>query len=276
MAKPPTHRFNIWSLADGSPALQGEPNTGTRSVPDRSRPVHHSNPVYDEHGRPIVGELATSDLVMLESLYDYGPSITVELPAKCTAPNGRSIAAKTRRIGTNAVQFAYDGESIGNSAKRCDDLALTTPLQFDLDQFGGFDGALSAKSQDGFEIAVDDRCKYMLSPKIAAFARRHGINFDEIIGAAGKRITRIEPDNKKCSFTDDLGTVRRGRIINLSPVDALITAVMLPLVSSQIVFGGPNRYLAEVLRTFDIGFAAKFCPPIPSEEFSAAIRLFDE
>lgn len=276
MAKPVNHRFNIWTLADSGTAVQGEPNSGARSVPDRSKPVHHFNAVYDERGRPIVGDLATSDLVLLESLYDYGPSITVELSAKCTVPNGRSIAAKTRRIGTHAVQFAYDGESIGNSAKRCDDLALTTPLQFDLDQFGSFDGSLSAKNPEGFEIAVDDRCKIMLSPKILAFARRYGINFDEIIGAAGKRITRIEPSNKKCSFTDEVGTVRRGRIINLSRVDALISAVMLPLVSSRIVFDGPNRYPAEVLRTFDTGFAATFCPPIPPEEFSPGIRLIGE
>ena len=149
-------------------------------------------------------------------------------------------------------------------------------MHLDLDQIGAFRGVLAAQNPEGFQIAVDHDCKSMVGTKLADLASARGISFDETAKHERERITRIEPDNKSCTFTDHKGALRKGKLVNMSRVDALIKAAILPPVATHIVFGGPRQYLAEVTRTFEIGFAIKFCPPIPSEEFSAAIKFSDE
>ncbi len=280
MTKQPSHRFNIWTLADNGSVVRDEPNSRQRSDNrpadhDTSKHVRNSDAAYDDRGKPTSVRSKPSDLDILELLYDYGPSIAVELRAKCATSNGRSIACKTKRLSKDAVHFAYDAEFVGNPAKRCDDLHLGTPMHLDLDQIGAFEGVLATQNLEGFEVAVDHDCKSMLSTKLAALAGARGISFDETTLPVKERITRIEPDNKSCSFTDQTGTLRKGRLVNVSQVDALITTSALLPVATYIVFNGPRRYLAEVTRTFEIGFAVRFCPPIPREEFSPAIKLSD-
>ena len=143
MNKHPSHRFNIWTLAGNGSVLRDEPNSRQRSdnppaVQDSSKHVRGSNAAYDDLERPTSFLTKPGDLAILESLYDYGPSIAVELRGTCATSNGRSIACKTKRISTDAVHCAYDAEFIGNPAKRCDDLQLGTPMHLDLDQIGAF------------------------------------------------------------------------------------------------------------------------------------------
>ncbi len=281
MNKQPNHRFNIWNLSDNGTIVPGEPDSRQRrdghpSVRGRSKQVRGAKPVYDDLDGAASPLTTLSDLAMLESLYAYGPAVEIELRGKCTTQNGRSIGCKTTEVSKDAVRFAYDADSVGDPAKRCDDLQAGTPMHVDLDQLGAFEGVLAAQYLEGFQIAVDHDCKSMLSTKLAGLAGARGISFDQTAVPVREHITRIEPDNKNCAFIDQKGVLRKGRLINVSQVDALITASILPPVAAHIVFNGPRRYLAEVTRTFEIGFAVRFCPPIPREEFSPAIKLSDK
>ena len=70
--------------------------------------------------------------------------------------------------------------------------------------------------------------------------------------------------------------MRRAKIINISRIEALIKAAPIPPIASHIVFGGIEPRMAEVIRTFEIGFAVQFCTPIPEAQFSASIKLVNE
>ena len=89
-------------------------------------------------------------------------------------------------------------------------------------------------------------------------------------------ISRIEPSMKSCSFADETGTLRKGVVVNLSQIDVLIKTSHVPCLTSRIIFSGSPRRVAEVTRTFEIGFVAKFCIPIPHGEFSAGIQFVND
>jgi hypothetical protein len=115
-----------------------------------------------------------------------------------------------------------------------------------------------------------------LRHKLIRLAGERGIKLDNSSVVANSSIRKIEPSNTNCSFTDDRGAVRKGKVVHVSPIDALIKTPTIPRAGSRIVFSGARRYAADVMRTFEIGFAARFCTPIPAAEFSAALKLSDE
>lgn len=209
------------------------------------------------------------------SLYHYGLPIEIELPGLCMLPNGRSGACKTRKISSDLVDLSYEGAVSAYRFKLPGDLLAGAPMRLDLERIGEFHGALKSQTHDGFQLAVDAECKHLLSNRLAILAstiRKAGLD-DATVGKPS--VTRLEPDMKNCRFTDQVGVARKGTIINVSQVDALIKAPVVPPVGAHIVFSGPGRYAAEVTRVFEIGFAVSFSPPIPNGQFSAAIRLID-
>jgi hypothetical protein len=157
-----------------------------------------------------------------------------------------------------------------------EELRQGATVYLDLDQIGNFHGAVTAQNAGGFQLAVDVDCKGMLIPKLARLAAIIASRGVEGPAAIAKPvIERIEPTIRTCSYRDHSGVLRKGKIINISRLDALIKAPVIPLMASRIIFGGMEPYTADVTRTFEIGFAVQFCPPIPENQFSASIKLLD-
>ncbi|MGA3302521.1 MAG: hypothetical protein ABSC72_04450 [Methylovirgula sp.] len=249
MNRQPARRYQIWALAKDAP---GERRNSARSF--------------------LIGDEDDGS-----SLYHYGLPIEIQLPGHCILPNGRSTSCKTKKISSESVSFIYDLGTGAYRFKLPDDLPMGSVMNVDLDRVGEFHGALTSQYPEGFQIAVDGEYKDMLSKRLALLATTlRNIGLDDGSGVTKPSITRIEPANKNCRFTDRAGVARKGWLINISQADALIKAAIVPPVGATICFGGPGRYMAEVTRGFEIGFAVKFTPPIPEAEFSAAIKLTDE
>ena len=123
-----------------------------------------------------------------------------------------------------------------------EDLPAGSVMHVDLDRIGEFHGALTSQYPEGFQIAVDGEYKDMLSKRLALLATTlRNIGLDDGSGATKPSITRIEPDNKNCRFTDQAGVVRKGWLINISQAEALIKAAIVPPIGATISFGGPGR-----------------------------------
>lgn len=280
MNNDPTRRYQIWALAKQGRAdpEKLEPAPARRDYPERKkRHEGFGRPdlLYADLGNPARSLTEIDDAAT--SLYHYGLAIEIELAGLCTLPNGRSTACKTRKISSESVDLIYDVGIGAYRFKLPDEMPAGSPMHLDLDRIGKFRGALTAQNSEGFKIAVDGDCKDMLSNRLALLAEAiRSTSLDDASVAAKPSVTRLEPDSKSCRFTDHTGALRKGSVINVSQVDALIKASIVPPVAARIVFSGPRRYAAEVTRAFEIGFAVKFCDPIPTEEFSAAIKFLDE
>ncbi|HEY1735444.1 MAG TPA: hypothetical protein VGG12_02240 [Methylovirgula sp.] len=249
MNRQPARRYQIWALAKDVP---GESRNSTRSI--------------------LVGDEDDGS-----TLYHYGLPIEVQLPGLCILPNGRSTACKTKKISSESVSFIYELGSGGYRFKLPEDLRMGSIMQIDLERVGEFHGALTGQDPDGFQIAVDGEYKDILSKRLALLATTlRNVGLDDGSGITKPSVTRIEPDNKNCRFADQSGVARKGWLINISQADALIKAAIVPPIGTTITFSGPGRYVAEVTRVFEIGFAVKFSPSIPEAEFSAAIKLTDD
>jgi hypothetical protein len=215
------------------------------------------------------------DLVALMALYDYRPLIETTLPGTCTLRHGGSANCKTTMISPEAVNLVYDVQSADTVTKRSDEISAGSAVHLDLDQIGAFRGVVASKKPGGFQVAVDAECKPMLQTKLAHMAAEYAISLDDA-SAAAKSTMRIEPNIRSCSFIDHTGTLRKGTIVNLSQIDALIKARIVPPARSRITFRGSHRHLAEVTRAFEMGFAVRFCTLVCPEEFSAASKSSEE
>ncbi|MHB8886756.1 MAG: hypothetical protein ACYC5H_17065 [Methylovirgula sp.] len=289
MNRQPPHRFSIWNLAEPGQNERKPPKAGpatpaagaasaavrpaTRAPADR---FARQELLYADLSSPSRARTGLDDSAMLNTLYDHRLPIDIELPGRCLMPNGRSTTCKTRKISSESVELIYDVQTAGYPIRPPEEIPAGSTIHLDLDQIGNVHGVLTAQNSEGFRLAVDVNCKGMLITKLAQMAAaRRGGNYDMPGPAVPASVTRIEPNLKACSFTDNTGTLRKGKIINISQIDALIKAPIIPAVGTQIVFGGPQHYEAEVTRSFEIGFAVKFCAPIPAEEFSSAIKFLD-
>jgi hypothetical protein len=241
------NRYRIWELAK---------NGNARGKPELARQL--------------------DDLAALMALYDYRLLVDVELRGTCTLPDGASTACKTKTISPKAVDLLYDVQTADPSANRGDAIPEGSAAHVDLERIGAFRGVVTSKDSEGFRVAVDEDCRPMLRNKLARVAAERGISLDDGSALAGSSITRIEPLIKACSFTDHLGTLRKGKIVNVSRIDALIRTPVIPPLASRIVFRGSRRDVAEVTHAFEVGFAVRFLIPIPAEEFSIAIKFSDE
>ena len=210
------------------------------------------------------------------ALYDFRPLIEVELQGTCRIPNGGSTKCRTTSISSEAVNLVYDVQTGGPATKRSDEIRAGSAVHLDLDQIGPLHGVVASKKREGLRVAVDDECKPMLRTKLSRMVATHAVSLDDASGVVKSSLTRIEPNIRSCSFIDHTGTLRRGVVVNVSQVDALIKARIVPPLKSRITFRGAHRHLAEVTRTFEIGFAVKFCSQISPEEFSAGIKFSDE
>jgi hypothetical protein len=253
-------------------ALRGERKEGF-AVPERPR---RSNLLDVDLAAPALIFPAFDDTILM-SLYDHRMPIAVELPGRCTMPNGRSTTCKTTRISSESVDLVYDLKTVGYPMRHPQELPLGATIHLDLDQIGNFHGAVTGQNADGFQLAVDVDCKGKLIPKLARVAAAiAAMNSVESAAIAKSAIVRIEPIVQGCSFTDHSGALRRGKIINISRIDALVKAALIPPIASHIVFGGIEPYEAEVTRTFEIGFMVQFCAPIPETRFSRSIKLLND
>lgn len=213
---------------------------------------------------------------ILTASHDHRLPIDIELAGRCTLPNGRSTTCKTTRISSESVDLVYDLKTAGYPMRNRDELLAGSTVYLDLDQVGNFHGSVTAQNADGFQLAVGVDCKGVLIPKLARLAAAIARNLEEPAIIEKSIIVRIEPIIQGCSYRDESGVFRKGKIINISRLDALIKAPVIPAIASHIVFGGIETYTAEVTRTFEIGFAVQFRPPIPELQFSASIKLLDE
>lgn len=242
-------RYQIWSLAPEHPTWQRSTTVRPSVEPDEKE----------------------------TSLYHFGLPLEIELPGLATLSNGRSTACKTKKISSESVNFIYDLSVAGYRFRLPDDMPAGSPMHLDLERIGEFDGNLTLHNAEGFQIAVGSDYKTILSNRLAVLAATiRTVSFDDGSGVGKASVVRIEPDNKGCRFTDQTGVVRKGTVINVSQIDALIKAAVVPPIGSHIVFGGPQPYVAEVTRVFEIGFAVKFLPPIPDSDFSTAIRFLND
>ncbi len=241
------HRYKIWQLnGGGSAAAQPAAPPTTRQV---------------------------EELVALMALYDYRPWLDVELRGTCSV-NGNAAKCKTTSISPEAVNLVYEAPPGAASGKG--EMKTGSSVQLDLEQIGNFRGVVASKKAEAVQVAVADSDKPMLRSKLSRMAAEHAVNLHEGKRPASPKLTKIEPAIKACSFIDHTGTMRRGVIVNMSPVDALIKARIVPPVRSRIMFSGARKQPADVLKSFEMGFAARFCTVIPAEEFSADMKLTDD
>jgi hypothetical protein len=276
MTNQPLHRYQIWTLAPAGNGIFDSP----AAVPTRRDPLVREKRRYAEllvdPAAGVSAGPAKSD-GGAGSLYHYGLPIEIALPGLCTLANGRSSAFLTEKISSDLINFIYDEATPGYRFKLPDDLPVGTPMRLDLDRIGEFHGALAAQNLRGFKVAVAGECRSILSNRLAVLAAAiRNADPEDPCMEAKTTVTRLEPETKNCRFTDPSGVLRKGLIINVSRIDALIKAPVVPPVGAQVAFAGPGHREARVSRAFEIGFAVNFCEPIPEGEFSASIKFLDE
>ncbi|WP_020175048.1 hypothetical protein [Methyloferula stellata] len=255
MDKQPSRRYNIWSLAQPVQAL---PVSGQKE--------------REKDPAPQITKL--DDLQTSLLLYGYGLPIDVALGGVCRLPDGQSTKCKTKRISSESVDLVYDAAPFGSPNNPNDKTHMGSAVQLSLAGVGVVGGIITSQDLDGFRVAVDGNCQSALSAKLADIAAARGIRHEVKI-AAGPSVIRVEPKHKNCAFDDQRGILRKGTIVNVSQIDALIKTSIIPPKPTVIIFRGTRRYAAEVTSTFAIGFMAEFCSPIPTCEFSDDIKFSD-
>ncbi len=252
------HRYKVWLLAkDGAGPAGPEPSGQNLARP--SRPVNK-----------------LTDLETLLLLYNYGLPMAMTAESKCTLPGGESATCKTTKVSSESIDFVYNAPSSGEPATPRQLMPVGSPVSLDVDEVGALKGVLTSQNEEGFQVAVNKDSRTMVSERLAHIAVKRGIGVDAT-SAVKAGATRIEPINKNCSFTDHMGALRKGMIVNLSQHDALIraAAAIIPPLDSRIVLRGPEWHGAYVTGAFEIGFMVKFCLPIPEAQFTTAIRFCD-
>lgn len=263
MPKGPERRFRIWDIA-------GHPGDGAASAPaamassDESRARARLPQSWTdlEAGSP---ESATS--------YELLPTLALEVEGTCRMPGLDALRCRSRSISPAAAVFAYDLDHAHPA--RASGASLTgRKTDLHLDRVGSISGLVTAQDLAEFSVAIDETCRESLRGRLSRIAKDANIPFDETPNRLD--ITRIEPDKKNCAFSDETGAVRKGKIVNFSQIDILIRTAIIPARNSHVIFRDPQRRLAKVTRSFETGFAANFCMPIPAHTFSAALKFIDE
>jgi hypothetical protein len=206
-------------------------------------------------------------------IYGYGLPIALALDGVCTLPGGTSAQCQTTKISSDSVNVVYAPSPPGAPKPVREAMPKGAAVNLKLDEVGAFRGTLTSQHNDGFEVAVDSAYQTVLGAKLSHIAAKRGIAPSPLPSIPIE--TRIEPSSKDCWFLDQTGTLRKGLIVNLSQVDMLLRASIIPPMGAQIVFRGARRYAAEVTSIFKIGFMVKFCNQLPVQEFTTAIKFSD-
>jgi len=252
-------RYDIWSVAQQDQAGQKAPVSPENKPQNTSTASSHISKLDD---------LQTSML-----LYGYGLPMKAAVSGISKLANGQTAHCTTKKISSESVDLIFKSPTPEASKLASDKSQVGSAISLDLEEIGAFNGIISSQSKDGFQVAVDSIYKAKLSSKLTDMASKRGIKHDVSI-ATGPGITRIELKDKKCSYKDGAGVLRKGRIVNLSQVDALIGAQVIPTIPAIIIFEGARRYAAEVTSTVAIGFMVKFSIPIPATEFSEDLKFY--
>jgi hypothetical protein len=245
------HRYKIWQLAGDGRADRDKP----AASPSTRRQVE--------------------DLVALMALYDYRPLIDVELRGSFSI-NGSSVKCKTTSISPEAVNLVCDPPATPASVRGAAEMNAGSRVHLNLDQIGPFRGVVASKKAEAVRITVDDDDKPKLRTRLSRMAAERAVTMHEDPKSTKSAPMKIEPTITACSFVDHTGTIRRGVVVNITQVDVLIKARIVPPVGSRITFRGSLRQTADVTRNFELGFVARFCSSIPVEAFTPAIKFSDE
>ena len=261
MDKHEAHRYKVWLLAKDK-AMQG-----------REQPAPNAN--VPRSSKPAVNKL--SDLETLLLIYNYGRPMDLAVGSKLTLPDGQSATCETRKVSSDSIDFVYNA----SASKDLPDaprpaMSVGSSVSLDVDEVGALKGVLTSQTENGFQVAVNKDNRAMVGTRLAHIAVNRGIGIDST-SAVRTNVQQIEPTDKNCSFTDHTGSLRSGMIVNLSQFDALIrvSSTIIPPMGSRIVLRGPVWHGADVINAFEIGFMVKFCLPIPTDQFSRAIRFTD-
>lgn len=256
MEKRSERRLKIWDMmrpdAEGSPSMRSERRYDTGRIFQAGEIAAHLE-AAEENSPPS---------------FDFWPPLNLELPGRCTLPGLENISCKSTAISPQSATVVY--ETVKDIAPK--GLSLTgRTAQLDLDRIGPVNGLVTSQCDKELSIAVDQSCRDALRRQLSKIAKEAKITFDE--QPKTFNVIRIEPKNKVCAFTDNTGVVRKGKIVNLSQIDILIRTAIIPARDSRIIFQDRHHSLAKVVRSFEIGFVASFYSPIPTHDFSTAIRF---
>jgi len=222
---------------------------------------------------PVRPVKSSDDFDMSSLIYGYG--LPIALDAVCTLPDGFSTKCQTTKISSDSVNVVYAPTPPGMPAQRREAMPQGAAINLKLEELGALRGVLKTQDQEGFEVAVDGAYQTVLGAKLSHLAAKRGIRPSAAPVPSIPIETRIEPASKDCWFLDHTGTLRKGLIVNLSQIDMLLRASIIPPAGARITFRGPQRHTADVTSIFKIGFMVKFCDQLPVQEFTTAIKFSD-
>lgn len=239
--------FTAIEVSKFSGACMNEPKTHRNRIGDSAR-----------GGTPNAG---TDDLRALMAVYSPGLAIELELEAVLATPDAQPANGGTKSVSLEVV----DGEA-----------PTGAPAQTERSEFGSSPGAATSDSAESLSTKVDRDGKPVSEKKPDRVLGDCGVPAAADQGVRNSDTARVEPSIKSCTFFDETKILRKGMVVNVSRIDVLIKTTCVPRLGSHVVFSGSPKRTADVTRTFEIGFVARFCIPISGEEFSDAIQFMSE
>jgi len=216
---------------------------------------------------------ASSDIKTLRALYSYGTSLDIELEGTCSFPPGRPVKCKTAKISAEEIDLVCQTnpwEQLNFEKEK------GSVIRLDLDQIGPFGGVVDSQRGNNLQILVDREFRTLLDAKLARVAAQRKLGIPAAEAAPAKTVVaRIELRHTACAFTDHIGTLRKGTVVNVSQHDILLRATVIPPMNALITFQGPGRHRAEVTNKFAIGFLAKFLAPFSENDLSPDMMFID-
>jgi len=258
MGQPSGRHYGIWSVGrDEAPLI---PKGETPKV------LQADNKPAAPANRPSrLGDLETATL-----LYNYGMPVDITLDALTKTSSGKALNCKTGHIAAEHIDFVYS-----KPPSSADRPQINSSMNVTLDRIGEVSGKVSSCFEKGFQLAVDEKSQSLIREKLPQAAAERGLSADLTL-ASGGDIQRIELADKDCHFIGPDGRRKKGRIVNISQVDALIQASIVPPVHSIIKFEGPRKYASEVTNAFTLGFICKFSWRIPDVEFTQKLKFSND
>lgn len=241
MTQTADRRLSIWEYANPTPA----------PTPRETRT------------RPNIA-LAEKTAFSPDAVHPFDPEkpTPIVLDGRRILSNGTSQVCKTKTISKHSVDL-YCEQPISVLSLPEETEPLTGHrISIDLDKIGRFKGIVTADTEDGIILAVDEDFKAHIESKLTELM-------------VPVRTKRIEPENRVCMFSLASGEQHKAKLINISTRDALLRCGTLPDLGALLTFAGTGKYTAEVTRTFEIGFEVRFNPPIPDDQLSVKIKLID-